>query len=37
VVTTLIAMVVTGKVGGTPSLTAALVISTGVFRAVTAR
>ncbi|WP_346015744.1 LrgB family protein [Paraburkholderia sp. PGU19] len=30
-------MVVAQKVGGAPSLTAALVISTGVFGAVTAR
>jgi putative effector of murein hydrolase len=36
-VPTLIAMVVAEKEGGIPSLTAALVISTGVFGAATAR
>jgi putative effector of murein hydrolase len=36
-VTTIIAMAVAEKLGGIPSLTAALVISTGAFGAVTAR
>jgi putative effector of murein hydrolase len=36
-VTTLIAVVVAEQAGGIPSLTAVLVISTGVFGAVTAR